>query len=254
MQEFETHPRWHVRIKNLNRSFGKNKILHNVTLDLERGKINALIGASGSGKSVLVKHLIGLLKPDSGTIIVDGIDIHSLDQKELTAFRKNFGMVFQFSALFDSLTVRENCEFPLREHTTKSNEEMRTIVSSCLALLGVDGTEDKYPDALSGGMRKRVALARALMLEPKIIIYDEPTTGLDPLATKNVDDMISAVSKDRDVTSIVVSHDMASVSRVADRVAMLHQGSILVAASIDEIKQSKDEYVQRFINTSGVVI
>jgi phospholipid/cholesterol/gamma-HCH transport system ATP-binding protein len=248
----EPHPRWHIRIRNLVKRFGTNLVLDQVNLDLERGKVNVIIGASGAGKSVLIKHIMSLLRPDSGSVWVDGTDVFSLDTRALGQFRRKFGLVFQFSALFDSLTVEENCAFPLKEHTNKSRAEMKEIVRERLAALGLDGTQPKYPGELSGGMRKRVGLARALVLEPEILIFDEPTTGLDPLATKNVDDMILSAAARYNVTSVVISHDMASVFRIADRIAMLHKRQILASGTVDEILANRDPYLYEFIRTSGV--
>jgi phospholipid/cholesterol/gamma-HCH transport system ATP-binding protein len=244
---------WHIRFVDLHKHFGDNHVLRGVTLALARGQVNLIIGASGSGKSVLIKHLIGLLHPDSGHVWVDGVDVPTLGAKVLADFRRRFGMVFQFAALFDSLTVEQNCAFPLREQTKKSQAEIREIVDDRLAALGLSGTQSKYPGELSGGMRKRVGLARALVLEPEILIYDEPTTGLDPLATKNVDDMITETARRYHVTSVVISHDMASVFRIADRVAMIHDGLILADGTVDAIKSVAKDYVQRFIRTSGVL-
>jgi phospholipid/cholesterol/gamma-HCH transport system ATP-binding protein len=246
------HPRWHIRVRDLVKSFGTNLVLDNVNLDLERGKVNVIIGASGAGKSVLIKHIMSLLRPDKGSIWVDGTDVFALDTRSLGQFRRKFGLVFQFSALFDSLTVEENCMFPLKEHTNKPKAEMREIVREKLAALGLDGTQPKYPGELSGGMRKRVGLARALVLQPEVLIFDEPTTGLDPLATKNVDDMILSTANRYNVTSVVISHDMASVFRIADRIAMLHKRKILASGTVPEILANRDPYLYDFIRTSGV--
>jgi len=245
-------PRWHLRVRGLTKHFGPNLVLDDLDLDLERGRVNVIIGASGAGKSVLVKHFMCLLRPDRGAVWVDGTDVFSLKSHDLSQFRRKFGLVFQFAALFDSLTVEENCAFPLREHTNKSNTEIREIVRDRLAALGLDGTQQKYPGELSGGMRKRVGLARALVLSPEILIFDEPTTGLDPLATRNVDEMILSVVARYNVTSVVISHDMASVFRIADRIAMLHQKKILAAGTPDEIKAFQHEYLQEFITASLV--
>jgi phospholipid/cholesterol/gamma-HCH transport system ATP-binding protein len=245
-------PRWHVRVRDLRKAFGANLVLDGVDLDIERGKVNVIIGASGAGKSVLIKHFMSLLRPDSGAIWVDGTNIFALGSRELSQFRRKFGLVFQFAALFDSLSVEENCAFPLREHTKKSAAEIREIVRDRLAALGLDGTQRAYPGSLSGGMRKRVGLARALVLEPEILMFDEPTTGLDPLATRNVDEMILSTMERYKVTSVVISHDMASVFRIADRIAMLHEKKILAAGTVDEIRASTVPYLYEFIRTSGV--
>jgi phospholipid/cholesterol/gamma-HCH transport system ATP-binding protein len=243
-------PRWHLRVRGLTKRFGDNLVLDQLDFDIERGKVNVIIGASGAGKSVLVKHFMCLLRPDKGSVWVDGTDVFALDSHALAQFRRKFGLVFQFAALFDSLTVEENCAFPLREHTRKPVAEIREIVRERLALLGLDGTQKKYPGELSGGMRKRVGLARALVLNPEILIFDEPTTGLDPLATRNVDEMILATAERYNVTSVVISHDMASVFRIADRIAMLHQKKILASGTPEQIQAYDHDYLQEFINAS----
>jgi phospholipid/cholesterol/gamma-HCH transport system ATP-binding protein len=246
------HPRWHVRVRGLEKSFGANRVLANLDLDIERGKVNVIIGASGAGKSVLIKHFMCLLRPDRGQVWVDGTDVFSLDTRELATFRRKFGLVFQFAALFDSLSVEDNCAFPLREHTKKSRAEIRDIVADRLATLGLAGTQKKFPSELSGGMRKRVGLARALVLEPEILMFDEPTTGLDPLATRNVDEMVLSTMERYKVTSVVISHDMASVFRIADRIALLHEKRIAAVGTLDEIRNDPDPYLREFITTSGV--
>jgi phospholipid/cholesterol/gamma-HCH transport system ATP-binding protein len=245
-------PRWQVRVRGLRKRFGANLVLDGIDLDVERGKVNVIIGASGAGKSVLIKHFMCLLRPDEGAIWVDGTNVFALNPRDLSLFRRKFGLVFQFAALFDSLSVEDNCAFPLREHTKKSPSEIREIVRDRLAALGLDGTQKLFPGALSGGMRKRVGLARALVLEPEILIFDEPTTGLDPLATRNVDEMIIGAMERYKVTSVVISHDMASVFRIADRIAMLHDKKILAAGTVDEIRASTVPYLYEFIRTSGV--
>jgi len=248
----EKDPRWHIRVRGLTKSFGPNLVLDSVDLDLERGKVNVILGASGAGKSVLIKHFMCLLRPDSGHIYIDGTDVLALNTQELSAFRRKFGLVFQFAALFDSLTVEENWAFPLKEHTKKSKGEIADIVADRLGALGLAGTQKKYPGELSGGMRKRVGLARALVLEPEILMYDEPTTGLDPLATRNVDEMILGTCERYKVTSVVISHDMASVFRIADRIAILHNKRILEAGPAEVIAGSDDPYVYEFLRASGV--
>ncbi|MBK9032819.1 MAG: ABC transporter ATP-binding protein [Myxococcales bacterium] len=248
----EADPRWHMRVRGLTKSFGPKTVLERLDLDIERGKINVIIGASGAGKSVLIKHFMCLLRPDRGSVWVDGTDVFALTGKALSNFRRKFGLVFQFAALFDSLTVEENCAFPLREHTKLGRAEIKEIVRDRLTALGLDGFQGAYPGSLSGGQRKRVGLARALVLEPEILMFDEPTTGLDPLATRNVDDMILSVMERYKVTSVVISHDMASVFRIADRIAMLHERKILVAGTVDEIRASTIPYLYEFIRTSGV--
>ena len=245
-------PRWQVRVRGLCKSFGTNLVLKDLDLDIERGKVNVILGASGAGKSVLIKHFMCLLRPDKGHIWVDGTDVMALGAQDLSKFRRKFGLVFQFSALFDALTVEENCAFPLKEHTKKNNAEIREIVADKLGALGLQGTQKKYPGELSGGMRKRVGLARALVLEPEILMYDEPTTGLDPLATRNVDEMILDACERYKVTSVVISHDMASVFRIADRIAMLNEKHIVAAGPADVIAQSRDPFIYEFLRASGV--
>jgi phospholipid/cholesterol/gamma-HCH transport system ATP-binding protein len=248
----QPHPRWHLRVRALTKHFGKNLVLDHLDLDIERGKVNVIIGASGAGKSVLIKHFMVLLRPDRGQVLVDGVDVFGLDPRALSKFRRRFGLVFQFAALFDSLSVEDNCAFPLREHTKKSKAEIRDIVADRLSSLGLAGTQKKFPAELSGGMRKRVGLARALVLEPEILIFDEPTTGLDPLATRNVDEMVLSTMERYKVTSVVISHDMASVFRIADRIALLHEKRIRAVGTIDEIRNHPDPYLREFITTSGV--
>jgi phospholipid/cholesterol/gamma-HCH transport system ATP-binding protein len=242
-----------IRIRDIQKRFGPHHVLRGIDLDVERGKINIIIGGSGQGKSVLMKHLMGLLKPDSGHIWVDGEDVVPLDDYELNRVRLKFGMSFQYSALFDSLTVEENVAFPLREHTRMSKSEIRELVLGTLASLGLKNIEKKYPAEISGGMRKRVGLARALVLKPEILLYDEPTTGLDPIATKNVDDMIRDISKQTGVTSVVISHDMASTFRIADRISMLNDGKIIESGTPDHFLQSGNEFVRAFVEMSGSV-
>jgi phospholipid/cholesterol/gamma-HCH transport system ATP-binding protein len=245
--------RYHIRIRGLEKAFGDHKVLRGVDLDVDRGKINIIIGGSGQGKSVLMKHLMGLLKPDAGHIFVDGEDIVPLSDYELNRVRLKFGMSFQYSALFDSLTVEENVSFPLLEHTKKSRSEIKKLVKERLESLGLRNIEHKYPSELSGGMRKRVGLARALVLEPQILLYDEPTTGLDPVATKNVDEMIRDISQQTGVTSIVISHDMASTFRIGNRISMLYDGKIIESGTPDEILRSQNPQLREFVETSDTV-
>jgi phospholipid/cholesterol/gamma-HCH transport system ATP-binding protein len=244
---------FHIRIRGLEKAFGDHKVLRGVDLDVDRGKINIIIGGSGQGKSVLLKHLMGLLKPDAGKIYVDGEDIVPLNDYQLNRVRLKFGMSFQYSALFDSLNVEENVSFPLLEHTKKSKAEIKELVIARLQSLGLKNVEKKFPAELSGGMRKRVGLARALVLEPQILLYDEPTTGLDPVATKNVDDMIQDISKQTGVTSIVISHDMASTFRIGDRISMLYEGKIIESGTPDEVMRTTNPFLREFCEMSGAV-
>lgn len=241
-----------IRLVDLHKSFGGQPVLEGVDLDIARGKITTIIGGSGSGKSVLVKHIIGLLKSDSGQMLYEGTDLMPLGPAALAQVRRNFGMLFQHSALFDSMDVEQNIAFPLEEHTRKSRREIRTIVKEKLSLLELEGIERKTPSELSGGMRKRVALARAIVLNPQVIIYDEPTTGLDPIMTFNVDQMIKGAQKKLQITSIVISHDMASTFRISDYVAMLFEGRIVEFGTPDAILDSTKEEVQRFMAASSL--
>jgi phospholipid/cholesterol/gamma-HCH transport system ATP-binding protein len=248
--------RWQIRVRGLQKSFGVQHVLKGVDLDIERGKINIVIGGSGQGKSVMMKHLMGLLQPDAGTILVDGENIVGLSEVELSRVRRKFGMVFQYAALFDSMTVMENVAFPLLERYRLTDEEMRDRVMAMLTrldLAGVAGIEDKFPPQLSGGMRKRVGLARALIDRPQILLYDEPTTGLDPIATKNVDDMIRRTADDFGVTSVVISHDMASTFRIADRIAMLLDGKIVANGTRAELLAAPHPALREFLETSGAL-
>jgi phospholipid/cholesterol/gamma-HCH transport system ATP-binding protein len=262
---------WHVRLRNLNKTFGTHHVLRGVDLDIARGKINVIIGGSGQGKSVIMKHLMGLLKPDTGTIHVDGEDIVPLNDVGLNRVRKQFGMLFQYAALFDSLTVEENIVFALVEHGDPTTPETyadgrkrkpRRFSRSELNQIAVEQLDKlalpqvllrKYPAELSGGQRKRVGLARALVMKPRILLYDEPTTGLDPVSTKNVDDMIRNVSREHGVTSVIISHDMASTFRIGDRVSALYNGRIIESGSPDELRQSRHKWLREFIETSGAV-
>ena len=241
-----------IRVRGLKKRFGEHQVLRGVDLDIERHKINIVIGGSGQGKSVLLKHLIGLIKPDEGRILVDGVDIVPLKDYQLNELRRKFGMLFQYAALFDSLTVEENVAFPLVEHTKTPKKEIRGLVRAQLEALGLSGIEKKYPSELSGGMRKRVGLARALILRPEILLYDEPTTGLDPVATKNVDDMILDTARRFGVTSVVISHDMASTFRIGDRISMLHQGKIVVSGTASDVLASDHPQLRQFLEASGL--
>jgi phospholipid/cholesterol/gamma-HCH transport system ATP-binding protein len=252
----EREARWQIRIRGLHKSFGAQHVLKGVDLDIERGKINIVIGGSGAGKSVLMKHLMGLLQPDAGQILVDGDNIVGLSEVELGRVRRKFGMLFQNVALFDSMTVLENIAFPLRERYRLPEQEVMERVRALLSRLNlahVTDIESKFPPQLSGGMRKRVGLARALIDRPQILLYDEPTTGLDPVATKNVDDMIRQTADDFGVTSVVISHDMASTFRIGDRIAMLHEGRIVTAGTPAELLAAPHPALREFLETSGAL-
>lgn len=247
--------RWQIRIRGLNKTFGPQHVLRGIDLDIERGKTNIIIGGSGQGKSVFMKHLMGLLQPDSGQIYVDGQPIVGLGEVELGKLRRKFGMVFQYAALFDSMTVMENIAFPLLERYSLPIKEVEGRVWELLkrlALQEVPGIDMKFPSQLSGGQRKRVGLARALIDRPEILLYDEPTTGLDPIATKNVDDMIRRTADEFSVTSVVISHDMASTFRIGDRVSMLYEGVMAVSGTPAEVRQSDHPVLREFLEMSGM--
>jgi len=231
-------------------------VLRGVNLDVERGKINIIIGGSGHGKSVFMKHLMGLLAPDQGHIYVDGQDLIGLSEVAIAKIQRKFGMVFQYAALFDSLNVVENIAFPLLERYRLPRKEVLERARDLLERLDlarVPGIEQKFPAELSGGMRKRVGLARALVDRPEILLYDEPTTGLDPIATKNVDEMIRRTADDFGVTSVVISHDMASTFRIADRIAMLYEGTIVASGQRHEVLAAPHPVLKEFVETSGAV-
>lgn len=239
-----------IRVEGLHKSFGDNYVLRGIDLLFPQGTTTVILGGSGSGKSVLMKHLIGLLYPDQGRVLVDGEDITQLDGQKLTALRAKFGMVFQWAALFDSMTVLDNVAFPLREHRKDlSEEEIKTRVAEKLALFDLKGVEQKFPSDLSGGMRKRVGLARAIIMDPTIVLYDEPTTGLDPITTDYVDEMIKKAKQSLGVTSVVISHDIASAFNVADYIAFLYEGNIVAYGPPSEVKNSDHPFVHRFLNT-----
>jgi len=240
-----------IEIKDLTKSFDEHLVLDGLSLTIKTGETMVIIGRSGCGKSVLLKHIIGLMKPDSGIVLIDGVDITKLSGRSLDEIRMKFGMLFQGSALFDSMTVEENVGFALGEHTTMDSPAIRQRVKECLALVGLDGVEGLYPAELSGGMRKRVGLARALAMNPEIILYDEPTTGVDPIMGDVINDLIIALRDRLKVTSVVVTHDMRSAYKVADRVAMLYNGTIVELGTPDEIKQSVNPVVQQFIRGEG---
>ena len=238
-----------IDVRELWKSFNGNQVLKGVDLKVWPGTTTVILGGSGSGKTVLMKHIMGLFKPDRGEVIVDGENITRMDRRELSRFRTRMGMVFQSSALFDSLTVFENVAFPLREHTKLPEEEIAALVKDKLAVVELYGVEQKYPAELSGGMRKRVALARAIVREPKLVLYDEPTTGLDPLTTESVDEMIIGARTKLGVTSVVISHDIGSTFHIADHVAMLHDGRIVEEGPPDKVRHSQEPHTRHFLAT-----
>jgi phospholipid/cholesterol/gamma-HCH transport system ATP-binding protein len=239
-----------ITLRNVHKSFGSQKVLDGLDLDIPDGKITAIIGPSGEGKSVLIKHLIGLLQPDSGQIEVDGESILDLRRSELNRIREKFGMLFQNVALFDSMTVFENVAFPLEEKTKLSKEEIRAKVLTALEDVGLKNIEHKYPDELSGGMKKRVGLARAVVLSPKIILFDEPTTGLDPIIKRAIHQLIKDTHAKFGFTAVVVSHEIPEIFDVAQNVAMLFRGKILQHGTPDDIKNSTHPAIRQFITGS----
>lgn len=236
-----------IRIVDLCKSFAGVKVLDKLNLDIERGRINFIIGRSGGGKSVLLKHIIGLMKPDSGHIYLDDQDMVGQKEPVLNTLRKRFGMLFQDAALFDSMTVGENVGFPLMEHTKLKPKDIQKLVADKLALVGLTGVEHMMPSAISGGMRKRVGLARAMILEPEILLFDEPTTGLDPIMCDQVDELILNTQKQLGVTCIVISHDMAATLRIAHQVAMIYNGKIVCHGTPAEIKALDNPVVHQFL-------
>ncbi|OJH41730.1 ABC transporter ATP-binding protein [Cystobacter ferrugineus] len=239
-----------IDIRGLHKSFGPNKVLTGIDLAVPAGSTCVILGGSGSGKTVLMKHMIGLLKPDAGEVLIDGEDIVPLGAEGLERVRHKFGMVFQAAALFDSMTVYENVAFPLREHRRLSADEESTLVRSKLELMGLPrSVEPKYPADLSGGMRKRVGLARAIVMNPKIVLYDEPTTGLDPITTDYVDEMILAAQRELGITSVVISHDVASAFNIANQIAFLSKGVILEQGTPEELLASEQPAVKIFLQT-----
>ncbi len=240
-----------IEIQNVYRSFDGHQVLKGVSLTINTGETTVIIGRSGCGKSVLLKHIIGLLKPDSGRILINGKDAASMDERELSALRMKFGMLFQGAALFDSLNIFENVAFSMIEHTAMDRATMEKRVKECLALVGLKGIEDKKPAELSGGMRKRVGLARAIARWPQTMLYDEPTTGVDPIMGDAINDLIIDLHNKLKVTSIAVTHDMTSAYKIADRIAMLYNGKIITVGTPDEIKATKDPIVKQFITGAG---
>ena len=241
-----------IEIIDVHKSFGSLAVLRGVNLTIEKGESVTVIGGSGSGKSVLIKHVIGLLHPDRGRIIVDGQVMNDLDEFGLNELRKKFGMLFQMAALFDSLTVWENVGFSLKQHTKLSDKEIREIATQKLDLVGLKDVEDKMPSELSGGMKKRVGLARAIAMDPAIILYDEPTTGLDPIAADAINDLIVDLRKKLGVTSVAITHDMHSAYKISDRIAMLYKGEILEIGTPDQIRNTVNPIVHQFITGSAV--
>lgn len=236
-----------IKLVDVSKSFGRQVVLNHLDLEIPAGKITAIIGTSGEGKSVLLKHLIGLLVPDSGKVLVEGEDIAKMSRDRLNRVREKYGMLFQNSALFDSMSVFENVAFPLEEKTRLSRSEIRDKVHEALQSVGLKDVDEKFPDQLSGGMKKRVALARALLLNPKIILFDEPTTGLDPIISRAINKLIRDVHARFGFTGVIVTHEVPEIFDLCDNVAMLYKGKILIAGPPEDIRSSTDPVVSQFI-------
>jgi len=240
-----------IIVKQLEKRFGANKVLDKLDLTITDGESLVVIGRSGCGKSVLLKHIIGLLKPDNGHIFIDERDVTVMKETELIQLRKRFGMVFQGAALFDSMTVAENVALPMREHAQWPEHTIRERVAEKLRLVGLEGVEDVHPASLSGGMKKRVGLARAMAIDPEFILYDEPTTGLDPIMADAINDLIRSLQKKLAITSVAVTHDMRSAYKIGDRIAMLHNGKIIYEGTPENIQKCEDPMVCQFIAGSA---
>ena len=238
-----------IKLHGVSKRFAEKEALKDISLTIEKGETVAIIGGSGSGKSTLLRLMIGLDRPTAGEICVGTDNIAAIDETALDRVRLRMGMVFQYSALFDSMSVGENVAFGLREHTDKTEDEIRRIVAEKLELVGLPGVEHLMPQELSGGMKKRVGLARAIATDPEIIFYDEPSSGLDPIMTAKIDELIISMQRQLDVTSVVVTHDMASASRIADRIAMIYDGELIAVDTADRFQDIKDERVQAFFRT-----
>lgn len=239
-----------IRFENVTKSFGKREILRGVNLEIEKGKTTVIFGVSGGGKSTIIKHIVGLLKPDSGTITVDGIRVDNADETTLRSIRTKVGFLFQSGALFDSMNIRENVAFPMREHQNLSMKELEYKIDEKLTMVGLDPkiVKSLYPEELSGGMRKRVGLARTLALEPDVILYDEPTSGLDPVTSDFITQMICRLREEINMTSILISHDIAESFKAGDNYAMLFDGVIVESGDKESFRNSTNAVVQQFIH------
>ena len=236
-----------IVLRDVHRAFGRNQVLRGLDLEVRDGETLSVIGFSGAGKSVVLKHMVGLIRPDSGDVVVDGQNVNELDVGELNALRRDIGYVFQFAALFDSMSIADNVAMGLRRIPGMYEEEIASRVRESLALVELEGIEDRYPSELSGGMVKRAGLARAIATKPKYLLYDEPTTGLDPVTVTVIDRLIVRMKEDLGVTGIVVTHDIESAYRISDRIAMLYDGRIRTCGTVDEIKESDDLLLRSFI-------
>ncbi|MBI3950662.1 MAG: ABC transporter ATP-binding protein [Acidobacteria bacterium] len=236
-----------IRIQDLHKSFKEQTVLNGIDLEVAKGETLTILGRSGTGKSVLLKLIIGLHKPDSGSIQVHGEEVTNLPLDRLNEIRKKIGFSFQYSALYDSLTVEENVAFPLRHHTKVSEAELRDRAHELLSHVGMEEAAKKMPAELSGGMKKRVGLARALALDPDIMLFDEPTAGLDPITAEEIDELIQELQQERKMSSIVVTHDLRSAQMISDRVALLHEGDIRIEGTFEDLKKSDDPFVREFL-------
>ncbi len=238
-----------IEVRNVTKRFGEKAVLDNISLSIEKGQTTVVIGPSGCGKTVLIKHLIVLMRPSEGQVLFKGRRVDDLGERELEHIRTHFGYLFQEGALFDSMTVAENIMFPIQQHRrVRDSREIEEIVKAKLAMVGLDGFQNHYPARLSGGQRKRVALARAIALNPEVILYDEPTTGLDPIRSDIISELILKLGREMGVTTVVVTHDMKSAYKVADRIIMLHNGKIIADGDADHIRNHPHPVVQQFIN------
>ena len=242
-----------IKLVDVSKEFAGKAALKHIHMEIRKGETLAIIGGSGSGKSTLLRLLIGLIRPTSGEIWMNGREVSGSAEKEWDELRLSMGMVFQYSALFDSMTVGENVAFGLREHTDYDEEKIRSIVREKLHLVGLDGVEAMMPNELSGGMKKRVSLARAIAIEPSVIFYDEPSSGLDPIMTTKIDELIVNTQRALDVTSVVVTHDMASACRIADRIAMIYEGELIAMETVTRFRELEDPRVQAFFRTLRTV-
>jgi phospholipid/cholesterol/gamma-HCH transport system ATP-binding protein len=240
-----------IVVQSLHKSYGAQKVLDGIDLAVTRGETVAVLGRSGTGKSVLLKLIIGLQKPDSGSISIHGQEITGLGMDQLNEIRKRMGFLFQQAALYDSLTVEENMEFPLSRHTKLSSAERKNRVRELLSSVGMDSDLDKLPSQLSGGMQKRVGLARALALDPQIVLFDEPTSGLDPITSGEIERLIVQLQKQRKITSLVVTHDVNRAKNFSDRLVLLHEGNIQVQGTFEDLKKSKDSFVAQFLRDAA---
>jgi phospholipid/cholesterol/gamma-HCH transport system ATP-binding protein len=239
-----------IEIINIRKSFGDQNVLKGLSMRIGKGELAAVIGGSGSGKSVFLKHLIGILRPDEGSILIEGVDITKARGRRLDAVRENFGVVFQEGALFDSLSVFDNIAFPLREKTKLREDEVEIKVINALEDVGLKGMEMKYPAEISGGMKRRVALARALITEPKIVLFDEPTTGLDPIISSSIHRLIISTHKKYGFAGVIISHEIPEIFEVADKVGMLYNGILIEYGTPEEIQKSSNPFVKQFITGS----